>query len=77
MCNIPAENSEGNMKHNGYVVLTVSNGGRSTFTTLFHIQNLSVHVDMLVNMHMKVCTQITAYSLPPIIHFCSTGKERG
>lgn len=82
MCNISAENSKGNMKLNGYVVLT--NGRRST--PLFHIsssflclprgQNLSVHVGMLVNMHIKVCTQITAYSIPPIIHFCSTGKER-
>lgn len=44
---------------------------------VFQGVRILVHVGMLVNMHIKVCTQITAYCIPPIIHFCSTGKERG
>lgn len=88
MCNIPAENSEVNMKHNWYGVLTDPNRQRSTFTPLFDIspsflclprgQNLEACMSAcLWTCTWKCAHRLQPIPLPPIIHFCSTGKERG
>lgn len=73
MCNISEESSEGNIKHNGYVVLTDPYGGHSTFTppchTFLFLQEVIISVFMLsrpVNTHM------CARRLQPIFYLLSS-----